>query len=64
MSQNHQQAPSVSIDDYTTVYSHAIADNQNVMAILLKGGPRTAAERAYLARAAESLNAYLAELER
>ena len=52
------------MDRQASAHGHAIADNQNVMAMLAKGYPHSPAEQKYLARAAESLNAYLAELGR
>lgn len=52
------------LDRQVSAYGRAFVDNENVMAILKKGMPHNAGDRAQLAKAAESLNAYLAELER
>lgn len=52
------------MDRQVSAYGHAVVDNEEVMAILKKGMPHNARDRAKLAKAAESLNAYLAELER
>lgn len=51
-------------DRQVSAYGRAFVDNQDVTSILGKGMPHSASDRAKLARAAKSLNAYLAELER
>jgi hypothetical protein len=57
-------AEAIRLDRQIAFYSRAFVDNEDVMAILHKGMPHSARDRAKLAKAAESLNAYLAELER
>jgi hypothetical protein len=52
------------MDRQASAHGHAFVDVQEAQGILLKGAPRNYTEIKKLAKAAESLNAYLAELER
>jgi hypothetical protein len=54
----------VRADKIASAYSHAAVGVQDAAGVIGKGWPHNAADRAKLAKAAESLNAYLAELER
>lgn len=54
----------VRADKISSAYSHAAVDFENAADVIGKGWPHNGADRYKLARAAESLNAYLAELER
>lgn len=49
-------------DRIASKFSHALVDAQEAARILGKGYPHGSADREKLAKAAKSLNAYLAEL--
>lgn len=51
-------------DRQVSFYGRAFVAVEDAMAILKKGMPHNRADQAKFAKAAESLNAYLAELER
>jgi hypothetical protein len=51
------------MDRQASAHGHAFVDVQEAQRILLQGAPRSFSEQQKLAKAAESLNAYLAELE-
>jgi hypothetical protein len=52
------------MDQRISAHGHAYCDVQEAERILLKGMPHSFSEREKLAKAAESLTAYLAELDR
>lgn len=54
----------VRADRIASTYGRALVAAEDAPKILAKGWPHNAADRAKLARAAESLDMYLAELER